>query len=370
MNWKQVFTIVGNPYLAIIDIPITVTYPPKEKILLVKKNQRVPATTITKLKQICPICEIEGYFSRCSGLGPITNVMEFVRKCTGQPFIDGREGVVLEVDLSKLTEPQINGLFAEVVEMKICVTIKGSSIRRLRFPKLTRWTACAPGRPALTLIYNFNLVSVEFPMCKGGCISGAVIQYNPRLPKSIIEIILREQELNLACGLGVGGFSMLDFVRACAGKPFIKPEGVVVVIDSNQVSELEFNAFCSKAVYMEVCIRISDSNWRSIRCPHLKEIRPCAPGRPVFEIVNNMHLSTIDIPLTVAFAPDVIAFIIKGNPLLPVDWLRQMRRRCKRCQIEEATGLSSFSKPRRSTCVLRELKVGFRLWSLPVGVHR
>ncbi|KIH65649.1 hypothetical protein ANCDUO_04026 [Ancylostoma duodenale] len=341
---RQVFTIIGNSLLTIIDIPITVTYPPNEKILLVKKNQRVPAVTITKLKQICPICEIEGYFSKCSGLGPITNVMEFVRQCTGQPFIDGREGVILEVDLSKLTEVQINGLFSEVVEMKICVTIKGSSIRTLRFPKLTRWTACVPGKPALTLIYNFEMVSVEFPMCKGGCLSGAVIQYNPRLPKTIIEIILRYcsncvVELYVpSCGLGVGGFSMLDFVRACAGKPFIKPEGVVVVIDSNQVSEPEFNAFCSKAVYMEVCIRIVDSNYKSIRCPHLKEIRPCAPGRPVFEIVHNMHLSIIDIPLTVIFPPDVIAFIIRGNPLLSVEWLRQMSKRCKRCQIEEATG--------------------------------
>ncbi|EPB75865.1 hypothetical protein ANCCEY_05025 [Ancylostoma ceylanicum] len=341
---KQVFKIIGNPLLTIIDIPITVIYPPKEKILIVKKNQRVPAKTITKLKQICPICEIEGYFSKCSGLGPITDVMAFVKMCTGQPFIDGREGVILEVDLSKLTEAQINALFAEVVEMKISITIRGSSIKHLRFPKLTKWTSGARGKPALTLVYNFELISVEFPMCRGGCISGAVIQYNPRLPKTIIDLILSWcsnclVELYVpSCGLGVGGFSSEDFVRACAGKPFIKPEGVVVVIDSTRVSEAEFNAFCSKAVFMEVCIRIIDSNWRSIRCPHLKEIRPCAVGRPVFEIVDNQHLQILDIPLTVVFLPEVRAFVIRGNPLLPGEWLRKMRMQCPRCSIEEATG--------------------------------
>lgn len=90
--------------------------------------------------------------SECSGLGPITDVMAFVRMCTGQPFIDGREGVILEVDLSKLTEPQLNGLFAAVVEMKICITIKGSSVKRIVFPKLTKWTTCALGENIISFL--------------------------------------------------------------------------------------------------------------------------------------------------------------------------------------------------------------------------
>ncbi|ETN80112.1 hypothetical protein NECAME_09384, partial [Necator americanus] len=60
---KQVFTIVGNPLLTEVTIPLNVLYPKGEKILIVKKNQQLKQPTIEKLKQICPVCEIEGFFS-------------------------------------------------------------------------------------------------------------------------------------------------------------------------------------------------------------------------------------------------------------------------------------------------------------------
>lgn len=68
------FTIVGNPYLTTIDIPITVVYPKIEKIMIVKENPKVPLATIKKLKKICPHCEIDGYFSS-----------EFSRRLLGDP---------------------------------------------------------------------------------------------------------------------------------------------------------------------------------------------------------------------------------------------------------------------------------------------
>lgn len=184
---------------------------------------------------------------------------------------------------------------------------------------------------------------------------------------------------------------MREFVMACAGKPFIKPEGVDIVIDSSKVSEAEFNAFCSKAIYMEVCIVISDSSWRSIRCPYLRELRPCKIGtaegsiaskfsreflerpsflgKPVFTIVDNMQLAIIDIPLTVEFDPTTIAFVIRGNPLLPSKWLTEMRRRCPRCSIEEATGLP-LDPLGRSISTANEPSAAFRMWPHTDGVHR
>ncbi|KAK6741889.1 hypothetical protein RB195_009638 [Necator americanus] len=341
---KQVFTIVDNPRLVVVDIPAAVLYPRNEKILFVKKNKVLPQENIEKLKKICPACEIEFYFSKCSGLGPITNVDAFVQRCSGQPFIDGAEGVILEVDLSRQTEEQINGLFANVIEMQICVTIKGSSIKRLVFPKLKQWKACAPGKTALTLTYNFYLEYLEFPSCQQECVSSATIRYNPRLPKKVIEWISRwcsrcvVEEYVPSCGLGIGGFTATDFVRACAGRPYIKPEGVTIWIRSSEVSEEEFNAFCSKAVYMEVCVEISDSNYRSLRCPYLKEIKSCQPGKPVFIIVNNEQLSTVDIPTTIIFPIDTKPFEIYGNPRVPSEWLNEMKRRCPGCRIEGATG--------------------------------
>lgn len=58
-----VFSIVGNPELAVVTIPETVIYEKQEKILLVKSNPRLPPATIVTLKKICPLCEIEGFFS-------------------------------------------------------------------------------------------------------------------------------------------------------------------------------------------------------------------------------------------------------------------------------------------------------------------
>ncbi|KAK6741902.1 hypothetical protein RB195_009648 [Necator americanus] len=336
---KQVFTIVDNPRLVVVDIPAAVLYPRNEKILFVKKNKVLPQENIEKLKRICPACEIEFYFSKCSGLGPITNVDAFVQRCSGQPFIDGAEGVVLEVDLSRQTEGQINGLFANVVEMQICVTIKGSSIRRLVFPKLKQWKACAPGRAALILINNYYLESLEFPSCRERCVDSGTIRNNPRLPKTVIELIISWCSRCIvevyvpSCGLGIGGFTATDFVRACAGKPYIKPEGVTIWIRSNEVSEEEFNAFCSKAVYMEVCIEISVSNYRSLRCPDLKEVKSCQPGKPAITIVGNLYFSIFEIPRTVRFPAGAHIFEIAGNPRLPTDTIRILKSICPQCRI-------------------------------------
>ncbi|ETN80116.1 hypothetical protein NECAME_09388 [Necator americanus] len=319
---KQVFTIVDNPHLVVVDIPATVLYPRNEKILRVTKNRKLPRENIEKLKKICPACEIEFYTSKCSGLRPITDVDAFIQQCSGQPFIDGAEGVVLEVDLSRQTEEQINGLFANVIEIQICVTIKGSSIKRLVFPKLKQWKACAPGRAALTLIDNYYLESLEFPSCQEGCVDSAIIRNNPRLPRTVIVLITswcsqciveEVKQLYLACGLGIGGFSAIDFVRACAGRDFIKPEGGPVYIRSSEVSEALFNAFCSKAAYMEVCIEISESYYRSIRCPHLREVRPCEPGKQVFTIVDNPRLVVVDIPATVLYPRNEKILFVKKN---------------------------------------------------------
>ncbi|KHJ93411.1 hypothetical protein OESDEN_06683 [Oesophagostomum dentatum] len=346
-----VFTFVQNPFLSVIEIPQGLIYPEGEKIIYVKRNQRLTVVVIEKLRRICPHCEIEGFFSKCGDLGPITDLGQFLNLCIGQPIIAPRPGVILEVDLSSLTEIQLNQFFANVVEMQICITIKASPVRKISFPKLTRWTPCAPGKPALTLIYNFELTLVEFPSCKQGCITGALIRFNPKLPRSVIDIILQystESKIEYyvpSCGLGNGGYSMIDFVRACAGKPIIIPEGAVIVIESSKVTEAEMNAFCSKAVLMQVCIVISDSSYKSLRCPYLREVRPCQPGKPVFTIINNMELSIIEIPVTIVFPRNTIVFEIEGNPLIPRDWLIKIRKICPRCRIVEASVRETPSLP-------------------------
>ncbi|VDM84219.1 unnamed protein product [Strongylus vulgaris] len=75
-----IFTITRNQYLTAVDIPDKVRYPQHEKLFLVKENVRLPVEVIQRLKKMCTHCEIEGFFSKCSGLGRITNVAEFVKR--------------------------------------------------------------------------------------------------------------------------------------------------------------------------------------------------------------------------------------------------------------------------------------------------
>ncbi|VDM67052.1 unnamed protein product, partial [Strongylus vulgaris] len=318
-----IFTITRNQYLTAVDIPDKVRYPQHEKLFLVKENVRLPVKVIQRLKKMCTHCEIEGFFSKCSGLGRITNVAEFVKRCIGQPIISPGPNVVLEVDLSNVPEKQLNALFAEVVEMQMCVTISGSSVKKLSFPKLTRWLSCAPGKDPLTLTYNFELIFVEFPSCGRQCIQSATIRSNPKLPRAVIDIMVGYISRSVieyyvpSCGLGIGGFTEIDFVRACAGKPYIKAEGIQMVIDAREVSEMEMNAFCSNAVYMEVCIVMTMTNYRSLRCPHLKYIKSCKPGTPAFTIVQNSYLSVIEIPPNVHYPKNEKILLVGMNRKIP-----------------------------------------------------
>ncbi|VDO22736.1 unnamed protein product [Heligmosomoides polygyrus] len=68
-------------------------------------------------------------------------------------------------------------------------------------------------------------------------------------------------------------------VVVCAGAEIIKPKrGFMLEVSSKEVTEQEMNNLCSKAVYMEICITIINSNYKSLRCPKLRELHACAPG--------------------------------------------------------------------------------------------
>ncbi|VDM69708.1 unnamed protein product [Strongylus vulgaris] len=300
----------------------------------------------------------------CSELGPITNAAQLFEQCAGEPFIAPRPGTILHVDLSKLTEQQLHELFANMVEMQICITVEGSSVKSLRFPRLIRWLPCANGKPALTLVYNYFLENVQFPKCKRGCIKNAIIKNNPKLPSTIIEEILtwcNQCEViytEPSCGLSGVGYSMIDFVRACAGKEVIVPRREMIIIDSSKVSEEEMNAFCSNAVYMEVCITVTMTDYRSLRCPRLRYMKSCRPGTPVFTIVQNPYLSVVKIPPNVRYPENEKILLVGMNQKLPSVNIKALKKICPHCQIEGFFSKCSALGPIKNGAVLFEQCAG------------
>ncbi|EYC41073.1 hypothetical protein Y032_0583g300 [Ancylostoma ceylanicum] len=64
-------------------------------------------------------------------------------------------------DAQMLSENEFNDLFENVVEIAMCIEVRNTMFRRIRFPKLQRWYSCNAG-PALTVIGNPELTSIEF----------------------------------------------------------------------------------------------------------------------------------------------------------------------------------------------------------------
>lgn len=154
---------------------------------------------------------------------------------------------------------------------------------------------------------------------------------------------------------------MQQLAAACANKVIIRPsKGYIIEFHSKYISEPEMNAICAKAVYMEVCITISASNYKRFRCPHLRELRPCAPGRtsqpwPLFQeiysffhlgraaitVIDNKYLVEFFIPIqTLTYPTGVIIIELSGNPLLPFELIAMFKKYCKGgCRFPNTDGV-------------------------------
>lgn len=145
-----------------VAIPTNVVFPEGEKVLVVLRNPELPPQAIATLRKICPYCEIVEFFSstfldcipyraiphlaanclECGNVDNIDNIDAFLKQCSGQSIIMGQPGLTLDADL---TEAQLNRLFSGAVEVQLCLIVRSSAVERLIFPKLQRWTPCAPG---------------------------------------------------------------------------------------------------------------------------------------------------------------------------------------------------------------------------------
>ncbi|KAK6011769.1 hypothetical protein OSTOST_23134 [Ostertagia ostertagi] len=146
--------------------------------------------------------------------------------------------------------------------------------------------------------------------------------------------------------------------------------GITAIIESSRVSEEQMNRFCSNAVYMEVCIVITESSYRSLRCPRLQELRPCQPGcsdlenvddidaivrqcsgqpiiatRPGLELrqsltelqINRLFSEAVEVRMCLKVeSSDVksLSAVIEGNPLLSKSQIDIIQNVCLHCMVE------------------------------------
>lgn len=163
-------------------------------------------------------------------------------------------------------------------------------------------------------------------------------------------------------------------MRACAGKEVIRPrDDYFVTIDSSEVTEDEMNRFCSAAVVMQVCIVISQSSYKKLRCPHLRELIPCKPGkllkalsgytsecvkalgRPAITITQNSQFELFYIPQDVEFLQSESIVEIWGNPQMQLEVIESLRRWCPKCNFGDGGGGKVLRHPSECTPERRAL---------------
>ncbi|KAK6011770.1 hypothetical protein OSTOST_23135 [Ostertagia ostertagi] len=92
-------------------------------------------------------------------------------------------------------------------------------------------------------------------------------------------------------------------------------------------------------IYMEACVVIKESDYKSLRCPRLQHIKSCQPGRPVFEITDNSDLVDVRISNKIEFQDGEDVIVVRGNAKLPPSTTNKLKNICPYCNI-----VSDYSK--------------------------
>ncbi|EPB73669.1 hypothetical protein ANCCEY_07250 [Ancylostoma ceylanicum] len=331
--------LFNNPNLRNFFIPPDAIFVQSENAqLVVEINPLLPSYTLSALGELCPGCDVGRDIGCGSWNRPVTGA-ELVRACAGAAVIKPAPGIILQVNSSEVSEPELNELCSNVVYMKICITIYKSQFRSLRCPRLQMLESCEQGRPAIDLIDNPYLIDFYIPPNVVMDVGAIRIEINPQLPTRTLQGLEQAYpELTLTsdivCGIGTRPYTLQEFIAACAGKPIIRPPpGGIIDLDATFMSEYDLNAICSEAVYMEVCITIARSNFQHLHCPKLQVLRSCSPDRPAIMVVDNPLFVSIIIPPVVVLSPYGIPIYFRNNPRLQKDPLKALEERYPNCIV-------------------------------------
>ncbi|VDL87778.1 unnamed protein product, partial [Nippostrongylus brasiliensis] len=220
---------------------------------------------------------------------------EFVVACANKKVIKPRPGYSVDITEDCCSQKELDDFCAKAEVLEVCLSLSNSIIRSLKCPNLKTLTPCQSGRPAIKLQDNDKLREFDIPdniyYPKGEPIFE--VSRN-QLPRSTIDKLKRicpictiegstpssetTKEEMTKCEVGYTDYSDKELVDLCAGKQIIEPKkGYYLTLNSSKVSEDDMNRLCRNAVRMEICIIIEHSKYKSLRCPNLKELKPCRP---------------------------------------------------------------------------------------------
>ncbi|KAK6053198.1 hypothetical protein COOONC_09297, partial [Cooperia oncophora] len=374
MPGRSAFSIIDNSRFEDLFIPPQAIYPKHEFIIELAGNPKMSIPRIRALQRWCEHCLIlsgrlgttGGIFTvistkislsipalrRCNLQPRHYSAKELVRRCSGAQIIKPYRGFPLMVSSSEIPQKEMNKLFSKAVILEICITVMDSDYKALSFPRLREIRPCLPGRPAIKIVGNIPLRHLYVPAYLRFPPDAIVfeIKENPHLSITLLGWLKRRCKrciitLDLACNLHRHDYTSRQLIAACAGKRIIRPaEGYMLALTSAHTSERKMNALCSRAIYMEICIDITRSRYRSLRCPHLRELKSCKPGRPAIRIVDNMYFRKLRIPTRFLYPTGEPILEIGENPLLRPAVLRPLKRLCPQCRITANLGEKSQQK--------------------------
>ncbi|VDO60890.1 unnamed protein product [Heligmosomoides polygyrus] len=371
-----------------------VIFPKNALIFEISENPHLSITIIQLLKNLCPKCVITANLG-CDLASRYYSDKELVAACAGKRIIRPASGFMLQLSSPRTTEAQFNAICSKAVFMEICIIITNTAYKSLRCPYLKELHPCQPGRPAISIVNNpkFSVLVIPSTIVIPSSSNIFEITGNPLLPKSVLDQLrkicprcpisatnvgdgsrpagvcdvagpptfrrlgpcdsvfdLRTSAklgtpevfahlLARVCPTEARPMSNKELVSVCAGAEIIRPQkGFILNISSDDVTERQMNALCSKAVYMEICITIAHSTYKSLRCPHLRELHSCLPGIPAIRIVDNLVFTTFEISKMIFIDRREIPFEISGNPHLKLEEIEWLQRLCPHCTITANLG--------------------------------
>ncbi|KAL6744019.1 hypothetical protein Aduo_016998 [Ancylostoma duodenale] len=390
---RPALKIFNNLVLVDVYIPPTCSYPSIGAPVIMEINPLLPPEILQVYLRWCPHCVVTPDIA-CGVDSRNMSEAEIITNCARKSVIRPALGSKLELDASELTQKQLDDLCVNAVYMEICLTIKQTQLRSLRCPVLQMLVPCEKGRPAITIVYNTQFENIYLPMETQFPPTGVTIyvELNPLIPTPVLQqlqhacpqcqllddidtpaifiennqllqelvipptVVLQPdvvpmvvinnpmlpndtlQSLRNICPKCIltTKFELVtpDSARKWFGAARIEPPtGVSLIFDSSVLPEDDMNRICENAAYVKACFIITNSTYKTFKCPYLKRLESCSPDRPAITLYNNIFLHEFYLPPDCDYPNDGMPLVIEVNPLLEPHVLEAIAVRCPRCKV-------------------------------------
>ncbi|RCN53008.1 hypothetical protein ANCCAN_01005 [Ancylostoma caninum] len=137
--------LFNNLYLVEFYLPPNVIYPNYGVPVIVQLNPLLPLIQLVRYQEQCPNCRFIDDVGCGMGYRSYTE-LEFVQKCKGSAIIKpALPEFKIEIHSDTVDQVMMYELCKNAIYMEICITIRKSTIKSLRCPKLRMLKPCEPG---------------------------------------------------------------------------------------------------------------------------------------------------------------------------------------------------------------------------------